>query len=156
MPDFNWLTGLFGTVGLAGFVSALWGPIKDWRSGSLRHGRADAERADVEVDQLHAMGPLAQDGVRLTQADLLLKAQSRALEELGAQLSAANTRVADRDRQLADQDVTISLLRNQVRDRDAKIDELELRVGTAEDELRRARSIIAELRESPDHTQPSG
>lgn len=154
MPEFNWLTAVFGGTSLASISAVVWGVVKDVRGGTLRKGRAEAERADVEVDQLEHLGPLTQEGLRIGQADQLVIAQGRALAELGTQLTAANARIAERDRQLAEADTVVGGLRAQIRERDSQIDELELRLGTAEDELRRARSIITELRESPDHTPP--
>lgn len=150
----GWFTYVFSGTGTAGLVLVLWGIVKDVRSGNLRKSRSKADQAEVEVEQLEQVGPIIHDGLRINQADLLMAAQGRAVTMLGEQLASANERIAERDRQLAESDADRANLRRQIRERDEQIDELELRLGVAEDELRRARSIITDLRANPDHTSP--
>jgi chromosome segregation ATPase len=139
VDDLTWLEQLFAGTTLAALIAAVWGPVRDWRSGALRRGRAEADAAE--------------DAVPMTGAERDLALVRAASEHLAAQLAAAELRVETRDRQLAQADAEITALRAARRADAEAMDELERRLdlcegtmATLRDELDQARATIAALR----------
>lgn len=139
MDDLTWLEQLFAGTTIAALIAAVWGPIKDWRSGALRRGRAEADALE--------------DAIPLAGAERDLALVRAASDHLAAQLAAAELRIEVRDRQLAEADVTIAALRAARRADAEAMDELERRLdlcegtmSTLRDELDQARATITALR----------
>ena len=143
MKGISWLDVIFGGGWLSAVIVAARSLIKDWRSGQLRKGRAQA--ADIEST------------VGLTGAERQIEIARKASEFLSERLAAAESRLELRDRQLADSDLEKARLRIELRDRDDKIDELERRIDLCSetmdllrDELDQAKGQVMALRASRD------
>lgn len=132
---------LLGGGWLATFIAAAWSPIKDWRSGVLRKGRAEADAAE--------------DQVPLTGAEKQVALAQQTSAFLAAELAAAQERLRQRETQLAEADRRELELRLRLRERDEAFDQLERqlddvqgRMATLRDELDVARGQIAALRQT--------
>lgn len=139
------LEQLFGGGFLVALIAAIWGPIRDVRSGALRKGRAEADAAEANM---HAAGAEAQ--VELVERTSIF---------LAGRLAATEDRLRVRDDQLRQADELVDDLRRRLRERDEQLDDLERRLehcegslATVRDELDQAIATITALRSGSDTT----
>jgi DNA repair exonuclease SbcCD ATPase subunit len=136
-----------------------WAAYKDVKGGGLKKSQAEAAKEALDTEAAAQALPHLQEAIRLGNWGEGMSVQQQLINGLQESLTAAAARErssAERER-LKDQ--RIDELEERVRARDERIDELERRLDEAEQHwaecerhLTEARSIISELRGSPDHT----